>query len=83
MTSGWTMWAIGTLICLAALANGVRFARKPADTFERIPGGRGTPSPRTLGRVIIIAAPLFWLFWTALWFGLFGPVQNIQTIQLH
>lgn len=83
MISGWTMWAIGTLVCLAAFANGVRFARKPADTFDRLPGGRAAPSPQMIGRLFLIAAPLFWLLWTAICFGLLGPVQNIQTIQLH
>jgi hypothetical protein len=83
MTNGWTLWAIGTLICIGLFANGVRFARYPASNVELMPGRRTAPSPRVIGRIFLAAAPLFWLLWTAVCFGLLGPVQNIQTIQLH
>jgi hypothetical protein len=85
MTSGWTMLAIGTLICIGLFANGVRFARKTRSIGRVWPeGGRpGQPSPRQIGRIFMIAAPLFWLFWAAMCFGLLGPIENIQTIQLH
>ena len=80
MTSGWTMLGLGTLICAGGFANGVRFARLgrplPADNPAEI-------KRRMFGMLIMTAAPLFWLLWAAACFGLFGPVRNIQTIQLH
>ncbi len=80
MTSGWTMLGLGTLICAGLFANGVRFARLgsplPADNPAEI-------KRRMIGMIFMTLAPLFWLLFAAICFGLFGPVRNIQTIQLH
>ena len=80
MTSGWIMLGLGTLACLGLFANGVRFARLgrplPADNPNEI-------KRRMFGMLAMSSAPLFWLLWAATCFGLFGPIRNIQTIQLH
>ena len=84
MTSGWSMLAFGTVICLGLFAHAIRMVRRPDRMAERMPGGAGrAPSLRNIGRLFLVAAPLFWLFWAALCFGLLGPLRNIQPIQLH
>jgi hypothetical protein len=84
MTGGWEMFAFGTVICLGTFVHGIRMVRRPDQAVDRMPGGMGRgPSLRGIGRIFIVAAPLFWLLWTAILFGFFGPVPNIQTIQLH
>lgn len=80
MTSGWTMLGLATLVCLGAFANGVRFARLGR------PLPHGNPNEikrRMIGVLFMAAAPLFWLLFAAICFGLFGPVANIRTISLH
>ena len=79
LTSGWTMLGLGTLICIGAFANGLRFAR----IGEKLPDDRAQISRRLMGMLVMVAAPLFWLLFAAICFGLFGPVHNIQTIQLR
>jgi hypothetical protein len=80
MTSGWIMLGLGTLICAGGFANGLRFAR----LGQPLPHGDPAEIKRRMtGMLIMTAAPLFWLLWAAACFGLFGPVRNIQTIQLH
>lgn len=93
MTSGWLFLGVSTLICAAAFHVGRRFARMtdaqvatrgiqveaPAWLIRRRTPGQ---TVRLFGRVMMIAAPLFLLFFTALSFGLFGPVDGIHTIQL-
>ena len=79
MTSGWTMLGLGALICAGAFANGLRFRRRT----KSLPVSFGSLSPRALGQLMMTVAPLFFLLWAAACFGLFGPLRNIQTIQLH
>ena len=91
--SGALFLGITTLISLGAFLNGVRFARM---SDERLANGRfhiempaflarnrtAGDQVRLLGRLQIIFAPIFLLFSAALSFGLLGPVEGIQTIQL-
>jgi hypothetical protein len=80
MTSGWTMLGLATLICIGLFANGLRFARLGS------PLPHGNPAEikrRMIGMLFMTTAPLFWLLFASFCFGLFGPVRNIQTIQLH
>ena len=80
MTSGWTMLGLGTLVCAGGFANGLRFAR----LGRPLPHGDVAEiKRRMIGMLIMAAAPLFWLLFAAICFGLFGPVRNIQTIQFH
>jgi len=84
MVSGWIMLGLGTLICTGVFANGLRFARMRESFSRTLPeGGRGQLSRRLAGHMLMVAAPLFWLLWAAMCFGLLGPIRNIQTIQLH
>ena len=79
MTSGWLMLGLGTLICLGLFANGVRFAR----LGQPLPEGNAFEiKRRMMGMLFMTLAPLFWLLFAAVCFGLFGPVQNIRAIEL-
>jgi hypothetical protein len=93
VTNGWIFLGVASLICAGAFLIGLRFSRMPE---ERIRSGRlqmELPSflvrGRTqveqvhlFGRIMMIAAPLFLLFFAALSFGLLGPVAGIETIEL-
>jgi hypothetical protein len=80
MTSGWTMLGLATLICAGLFANGLRFARL-GQTFSG--STEAAIRRRMIGMLFMAAAPLLWLLFAAILFGLFGPLSNIQTIQLH
>lgn len=79
-------------ICLAAFLNGIRFARM-SDEKSRgrwvhiempsfLAKGRSVAEQfQLLGRIMMIAAPLFFLFLAALCFGLLGPVDGITPIK--
>ena len=88
MTDGRLLLGIVTLICAASFANGVRFVRMAENPLpkKRLFGlpMQGSDMPvdqmRRLGLIFMVGAPLAWLFFVALCFGLFGPVQGIRTI---
>jgi hypothetical protein len=83
MISGWMMLGLTTLICMGLFANGVRFARL-REPFANLPeGGRAQLALRLYGRLAMVTAPILWLFFAAVCFGLFGPSHNFQPIQLH
>ena len=90
MTNGWLFLGITALICVGVFLNGVRFSRKTVNPFVgrrlgSVPVGGHELTLAQLqrfGRLQMIAAPVFLLFFTALAFGLFGPVDGIQTIQI-
>jgi len=85
------MWAIATLICVGAFLQGLRFAKMTANpwTDKRMFGqtveGSELPIEKVnrFGTWLMIAAPIFLLFFSALCFGVLGPVEGIQTITLH
>lgn len=79
MTSGWTMLGLGTLACIGLFANGLRKAR----IGRPLPDDRGEISRRMIGLLFMATAPLALLLIAALCFGLFGPIRNIQPIQLR
>ena len=84
MAEAWATFTTGTVICLSAFMYGVRMILRTDQAVDRLPGGAGRgPSLRQAGRVLMVAAPLFWLLWAAICFGLLGPILNIQPIQLH
>ncbi|HEX8642620.1 MAG TPA: hypothetical protein VF702_01760 [Allosphingosinicella sp.] len=68
MTDGRIFLAFTALVCLALFLVGLRSSR--------------TPGERRIGRIMMIWAPLFLLIVAALCFGLFGPVDGIETIDL-
>ncbi len=91
--SGALFLAIAALMSLAVFLNGLRFSRMPEEklldgwTYIEMPSflARGrTPveQARLFGRTSMIAAPLFLLLVAALCFGLLGPVDGIETIEL-
>ena len=90
MTSGWLLLGLVTLICIGVFLSGLRFSRVTANPLAGKRIGRfpvqGSQRPasdlRRLGRLFMIAAPVFWLVFAALVFGLLGPVDGIQTIKL-
>jgi|GEM_PF-884468 len=88
MTDGRLLLGIATLLCAASFANGVRLVRMAENPLpKKLLFGmpmQGSDMPvdkmRRLGLVFMVVAPLAWLFFVALCFGLFGPVQNIRII---
>ena len=89
--SGWLFLGIATLISVGVFLNGLRFARMTVNPWagKRLFGQsiEGAEMPvervRLLGRLHIIAAPLFLILSAALSFGLLGHVNGIQTIELN
>ena len=93
--SSWAFLGISALICIGCFLNGVRFARmsdeKALDPriLLEMPnrwGGRERTkgeAARLFGRISMIAALLFLLLIAALCFGLMGPVDGIETIELN
>ena len=88
MTDGRTFLGIAALICVGVFLNGLRFARMTRNPWEgkRLFGqpvsGSEMPIERVnlLGKLLMVAAPIFLLFFAALCLGFFGPVEGIQTI---
>jgi hypothetical protein len=84
--SGALLLGIVTLILVADMLIALRF-RRMADRGESdvgAPPKAGGVDPavaRRVSRLMLIAAPLTWLFFVALSFGLFGPIGNITPIQ--
>ena len=89
--SGWLFLGIVALISIGVFFNGLRFSRMSDDRLGgvqlEIPSflanGR-TPAEQTrlVGRISMVVAPLLLLLFAALCFGLFGPVDGIETIKL-
>jgi hypothetical protein len=69
VTDGRVFLAITALICLGVFLVGLRSSR--------------TPGEARIGRFMMIFAPLFLLIVAAICFGLFGPVDGIETIDLN
>lgn len=91
--SGALFLGIAALMSLGVFLNGRRFSRLTEEKLldgrtqiEMLPGmARGRTrleQARLVGRVQMIAAPLFLLLVAALCFGLLGPVDGIETIEL-
>lgn len=84
--SGAVLLAIVSLICMADLLIALRFSRL-ADRVDSNVGaaprrtGSDPAAMRRFARIMFIAAPLMWLFFVALTFGLLGPVGNITPIK--
>jgi hypothetical protein len=83
---------IATLICIGAFLIGLRFSRMSEEkildsrTHVEMPaflvrGRSHVEQVHLFGRMMMIAALLFLLFFAALSFGIFGPVEGIQTIK--
>ena len=91
MESGLTTWIIGALISIGVFLNGLRFARMDKNPWaDRTFFGmqiQGSDMPikqvRMMGQIQMIFAPLFLVIWTLGHFGVFGPVDGIETIELN
>jgi hypothetical protein len=82
--SGWIILALGLAIGAVDFIIGLRFSRVGEEQLERLPGD-SAPSPegaRRLGRLIMLAAPLGFLVFAALAFGLI-PVDGIDPISFN
>jgi hypothetical protein len=83
--SGALLLAVVTLVCAADLLIALRFSRL-ADRADSNVGaaprrtGSDPAAMRRFARIMFVAAPLMWLFFVALTFGLLGPVGNITPI---
>lgn len=88
--SGSAFLVITALICAGVFLNGLRFFRMTSNPWAgKLLLGRpvrGADMPvaqlRRMGLLFMLAAPLFLIFAIALCFGLFGPVDGIQTIHI-
>lgn len=84
--SGALLLGIISVICVADLLV-ARFFLSRADTADSAVGSApkaGNLDPvaaRRVARIMFITAPLMWLFFVALTFGLFGPVDGITPIK--
>ena len=84
--NGALLLGIVSLICFADVLIALRFKRL-ADRAESDvgaapkAGGTDPAAARRFAQIMLIAAPLMWLFFVALTFGLFGPVGNITPIK--
>lgn len=83
--SGALLLGIVSLICVGDLLIALRFSRTAAraesDVGAAPASSRSDPAAmRRFARIMFIVAPLMWLFFVALTFGLLGPVGNITPI---
>ena len=81
--SGWIFLAMGALVGFGDFLVGLRFTRMTADQLERNADGSLRPVEpiHRLGRLLMMAAPLFFLVLAALAFGLI-PTEAIEPISL-
>jgi hypothetical protein len=88
VTDGRLFLAITSAICVGVFLNGLRFFRmdrnpwhgKTIVGFPLKGGDMPIARVRLLGIIQMIAASFMLIFFTALCFGLLGPVQGIKTI---
>jgi hypothetical protein len=90
MANATVMWVIGILLCAGAFLNGVRFARMTKNpwadkSFFGMPiegADMSIQKIRLFGKIQMICALLFLIFWTLMLFGVLGPVEGMQTVDL-
>ncbi|MEP9358283.1 hypothetical protein [Sphingomonas sp. KR3-1] len=83
--SGAVLLGIITLVLAGDLAIAAWFLRRARAAESDVgapplPGGADPAAVRRFARTMFIAAPAMWLFFAALTFGLFGPVNGITPI---
>lgn len=86
--NGWLFWGIATAMSIALFFNGRRFARMTRNPWagRNVLGQpvEGADAPieavQRLGRIQMMGAPLVWILFTLLSFGVLGPVAGIDTI---
>jgi hypothetical protein len=94
MTDAALLLASAGLICLGTFLNGIRFARMSEEKIRSrwtqiemprlLRKGRSVAEQfQLIGRILMIAAPLFFLFSAALCFGLLGPVDGMTPIRFQ
>jgi len=89
MYSGAQFLGIASLICAGLFLVGLRFARRTTPPHLPFKFAEGLVDPaqklrrsRRAGRLFMIVAPLAWIFFAAMAFGLLGPVENMRPIHL-
>lgn len=91
MIDGRIFLALATVMSLGLFLNGWRFSRMTQNPWvgRRLlwqdVGGGDLPieQVRRFGRIQMIAAPIFLLFFAALAFGMFGSVQGIDVLRFQ
>jgi hypothetical protein len=73
--SGWLLVAIAVLLAALEVSAGLFLLRRPA--------GPGTGQSRLAGQFMIATAIPPFLVLVSLAFGLFGPIDGIETIDLY
>ena len=91
LTNGWVFLGITACISAGVFLNGLRFARMTQNPFvgrklfgQSIEGAElSVKQLNRIGKMQMAGAPIFLLFIGAMSFGLFGPVEGIETIKLN
>ncbi len=77
--NGWLFLAIVSLITLAVFLNGLRFSRMTKSPFAS--AGMTPKQLQRAGKFQMLAAPILWLLFALMIFGVFGPVEGVSTIK--
>jgi hypothetical protein len=82
--SGWLFLVIVSAISVGVFLNGIRFSRMTESPFGQSMFGTGLSIEQLQrgGKLQMLLAPVIWLLFVLLIFGVFGPVEGISTIQL-
>ena len=82
--SGWIFLVFGLAVAAVDFIVGYRFTQMTGEQLERQPDGsvRSPEGIRRLGRITMLAAPLFFLVFAALAFG-WIPTAEIDPIRFN
>ena len=88
MSNSAIMWLLGTVIVITQFFMGLRFARSTqvkgkVEWFGRVINdpAEALKKQQKIGRIFMIIAPIFFVFWTLLLFGVLGPVEGFGADQ--
>jgi len=81
--SGWIMLVAGLIVGVGDFVIGYRFTGMTGEQLERLPDGsvRSPEGIQRVGRLVMLAAPIFFLIFAALAFGLI-PMAGIEPISI-
>ena len=90
MTDGWVFLAISTAVCVGAFLNGLRFSQMDSNPWTwkslfglPVSGGElPVAKVRRIGLIQMAGSVFALALITAVCFGLLGPVDGLQTIEL-
>lgn len=90
MSKSEIMWVLGSLNCIAMFFIGFWFSRSTRPINGMMWFGRVVDDPaealekkQLMGRIFMVAAPIFFVFWSLLLFGVMGPVEGLEPIKFR